>query len=312
VLFKRERRLKDLYNILEIERTASQEDIKKAFRKQAIKYHPDKNPDNPAEAEEKFKEVNAAYEILSDEQKKAKYDRGGNIEQDFAAGYRRPHPGWDHTNPDNWGGFNYDDIKNDLNGTGFTEMFDKYFGQGQAASRGKDIIAEMIITLEDAYQGLSRDIIALPGEQPFKVTIHPGVMSGQKFRIDGKGHKQPYNSELPAGDVVLTVKVVDHDIFERNGPDLTSTVNIQLYDAMLGGEVIINSIDGKVKVKIPALSQQGTKLKLKGKGMPVYNGKTFGDMYIKLNIVLPSILDNEQIELIKKIKEIEEQKLQDK
>jgi len=303
--------LKDLYSILDTTRTATQEELKRSYRKLAIQYHPDKNPNNK-EAEEKFKEVSSAYDILSDPDKKTKYDNTGSIGNNWGnPTYGRPHENWDHRDPNNWGGFDYNDIQDDLHGTGFTEMFDRIFGNGKTLQKGKDIELELTITLEDSYHGMNREIIAIQGYTPFNIKIPRGVLSGQKFIMTGKGYRHPFNSNLPNGNANITINILNHDIYERNNDILYSDIDVPLYSALLDDEIIVDCISGKVKIKMnKSLFTKNATIKLKGKGMPVYNTlDMYGDLIVRLNIVLPEKFDKEQMELLKRIKEIGESKL---
>lgn len=305
--------MKDLYSILDVTKSATPEELKKAYRKLAIQYHPDKNPNNK-EAEEKFKEVSSAYEILSDPQKRERYNSTGNMGSSNYSdpGYGKPHKNWDHTAPENWGGFDYNDIQDDLRGTGFTEMFDRMFGN-KTTQKGKDVELELNMTLEDSYYGLNREIIAVQGHEPFKISIPRGVLSGQKFVMKGRGYTHPFNSNLPPGDAIINIKVLQHDVYEREADNIYVDIDVPLYSVLLDEEITVECLSGKVKIKTPkSLFVKKATVKLKGKGMPLYSTyNTYGDMILRLNIVLPEKFTPEQLELIQKIKDISEDKLQD-
>jgi len=284
--------MKDLYRLLGVEEKATDEEIKKAYRKLAIKYHPDKNPDNKI-AEEKFKELSSAYEILSNKDKRSQYDvsRFMSNQHDFG----------------DWGGIPYDIIREDLRGTGFEGTFEKYYGGpfSQNKVRGPDIRLELKITFEDAYNGTTV-AINVTGEI-INVIIEKGIYDNHKLRFKGKGAQHPFNTSLPKGDMIVIVRILKSDIFERVNDNIITDVDLPLFIAVLGGKVTIPMPDGKARINIPELTQQNALLKLKGKGMPIYksDGK-YGDLYAKINVKLPRELTKEQKKLFNKIKDIEE------
>jgi curved DNA-binding protein len=298
---------KDYYKILGVNKDASQKEIKKAFRKLAAKYHPDKNPNNKA-AEEKFKEANEANEVLSDPEKRKKYDnlgsnwaayqQGGGDWQQYA---QRERPGGGRT-------FTYEGDPSDFfGGSDHSSFFDMFFGgEGgrqrggrPTASRGKDIKAEMPITTLEAYKG-SRRAFELNG-QKMRITIKPGAYDGQQLRLKGKG--QPGRNGAQPGDLYITLKVQPDHRFQRNGDDLMYTANIDLYTAILGGKIDVYTMTGKVKMAVPKGSATNKTLRLKGKGMPKY-GKPdqYGDLLVKLNVVLPENLSKEEEVLFEKLR----------
>lgn len=300
--------IKDYYNILGLNQSATEDDIKKAYRKLAMQYHPDKNPGN-TEAESKFKEIAEAYEILGDKEKKARYDSNKYSSNQHQYG--------------DWGGFNYSDVMDDLKGTGFAEAFDKYFSN-RGNVRGADINVELVITLDEAYHGVTRKIDLVTSDEPFNITIKPGAKDGLRLRAKEKGSKHPFNSTLPRGDMLITIRIAPDKKFERNGDDLHAVVDIPYLDAILGGNVEIPTFTSKVKINIPPLSQQGTKLRLSKKGMPRYGSEKrvlneaggdiieyeYGDYYIYLNIVLPKDITEKEKEYLTKLKEINDNKRQ--
>jgi curved DNA-binding protein len=305
--------LKDYYKILEIEDNATIDDIKKSYRKLAVKFHPDKNPDDK-EAEERFKDIAEAYSTLSDPEKKSKYDlsklKSGQVYGD-------------------WGGMSMEDIFEDLKGTGFAENFDKIFGgaYGQQA-RGSDVQIELNITLEDVYLGCFKSFSYFEKghagtstqSTPVSLQVHRGVMDGQKLRIKHKGHAHPLNSQLPKGDLIVTIRVINSSLFKRNGNDIYYKAQVPFYTALLGGDIYIPGITSgnKLKVKIPELTQQGKLLKLKSKGLPIYdpeytggydlekNADRFGDMIIEVNIVMPEKITAKEKELFEQLKKLKE------
>lgn len=303
----------DYYQILGVDKKASQEEIKKAYRKLAKKYHPDKNPGNK-EAENKFKQINEANEVLFDPEKRKKYDQLGANWDRF--GQEGPYSGG---NP--YGGFGnqsgqafFSGDLNDLFGSGsgssgFSDFFETFFGRGERTGRfakgsggnrfkGQDLETEIEITLEEAYRGTSR-IIQLEQEK-IRMTTKPGAYDGQVLRIKGKGGKGSNNNN---GDLLVKIKVAPHHIFERNGHDLKIIKHINLFDAVLGGHVIINTLDGKIKMNIPPSAQNNKTLRIKGKGMPVYgNTGQFGDLLVQLQIDIPENLTPIQKNLFEQLK----------
>lgn len=304
---------KDYYKILEVDKKATQEEIKKSFRRLAIKYHPDKNPDNK-EAEDKFKLINEANEVLGDPEKRKKYDELGENWNHFeqtgqAAGGGNPYNGgqYRHSQGD----------PNDIFGGGnsdFSDFFEQFFGrgnQGQNAGggfrntsnfKGSDYEAQMEISLEEAYLGTNR-ILQLENEK-LRINLKPGAYDGLSLRLKGKGakgSKPEYN-----GDLYVHVKILPNAQFTRQNNDLYTTHIIDLYTAILGGETIVNTLSGQIKAKIAECTQNGKNIRLKGKGMPVY-GKNdiYGDLYVQLNIRLPEKLSDNQRQLFEQLKTID-------
>jgi curved DNA-binding protein len=293
---------KDYYKILGVDKKASQDNIKKAFRALAIKYHPDKNPDNKI-AEEKFKSVNEANEVLSNPEKRKKYDElGENWQQHEQATHQRTQ---------NTGNQNYyqDNSNRGFRGEGgedFSEFFEQFFG-GRTQNRrnenydfkGGDYETEMEITLEEAYKCASR-IIEIEHEK-LRVTTKPGAYSDQLLRIKAKGGKG--SSEAYRGDLFVRVKIKPQQLFIRKGDDLYNTQRIDLYTAVLGGEIMVNTLSGQIKLKIADGTQSGKTLRLKGKGMPIYNKiNLFGDLYIQLEVKIPDKLNDIERSLFEQLK----------
>ncbi|OJJ17545.1 molecular chaperone DnaJ [marine bacterium AO1-C] len=271
----------DYYNVLGVNKGATQSEIKKAYRKQAQKYHPDLNPDN-AEAERKFKEVNEAYEVLSDATKRQKYDQyGSNWKQADQFG---------GSGPFTYEGEGFDsqyfsDFFNNLFGGGFRGGF------GNRSFRGEDLTSELALDLRDVYQTHKHTIVL--GEKQLRITIPAGVTDGQKIRLKGQGGEGMRGGEK--GDLYLTFRIKRDPVFERNGQDLHTNVSVDLYTAMLGGTIEVNTLGGKVKVKLKPETANGTKMRLKGKGFPVYKQEgDFGDLYITLQVKLPTKLSQEE------------------
>ncbi|MCB0600187.1 MAG: J domain-containing protein [Saprospiraceae bacterium] len=311
---------KDYYQILGVAKDASPQEIKKAFRKLAAKYHPDKNPGNKA-AEEKFKEINEANEVLSDADKRKKYDTlGSNWEY-----YQQAGDDWEkyaQQGPRSGGGnrtYYYSGSPEDVFGrggqSGFSSFFDLFFGDGAQGSdpfahygertrtgqapRGSDVEATMSITLREAYQG-SRRTFEFQGEK-IRIAIKPGSYEGLKLRLKGKGHPGPRGQAR--GDLYITLNITPDHQFIREGDDLIVNGKVDLYTAVLGGSIEVSTMTGKVKVNVPKGMQSGKTLRLKGKGMPVY-GKSdvFGDMMVRLDVELPRQLSSQEEELFRKLK----------
>lgn len=278
-----------------MDRKASEEDIRKAYRKLAKQYHPDYNPNNK-QAEERFKEINEAYEVLSDSKKRSHYDRLGS---DYSQWQRRGNPG-DFDWGQYGGGFpggtrvNLDDL-NDLFGGagGFSDFFQTIFGGGGArtASRSQPqgYQQELEITLEEAYKGTTR-LIESNGREK-QVRIPAGVRTGSKVRVAGAG---------PQGlDLYLIVQVTDDTRFERRGNDLHTTSTISVFTAILGGEAEVDTFEGKIKLGIPAGTQPEQVFRLAGRGMPhVKNAKEKGDLFVRVKVQIPKYLSGKQRELL--------------
>ncbi|GAB4302926.1 MAG: DnaJ C-terminal domain-containing protein [Thiohalomonadaceae bacterium] len=287
-------RYKDYYKILGVERSATQDDIKRAYRKLARKYHPDvsKEPD----AEERFKEVNEAHEVLQDPEKRAAYDRlGANWKagQDFT-----PPPGWDTGFEFRGGGFSdsgFSDFFESLFGHGspFGDTFQQHRGSGGFRIRGEDRRAKIRIRLEDAFHGGERTIrletpqVDARGHvtlrpHTLKVRIPAGITAGQQIRLGGKG--APGQGGGPAGDLYLEVEFEPHALYTVDGRDIYLDLPITPWEAALGARVAVPTLGGAVEMKIPAGARSGQKLRLKGRGLP---GQPPGDQYAVLQIVTP-------------------------
>lgn len=301
---------KDYYKILGVEKTASQADIKKAYRALAKKYHPDKNKGDKT-AENKFKDISEAYEVLGDKDKRTQYDQLGANWRQFQHGGR---PGGGQYQGYGGGGFSQEDINEMFGGGaggGFSDFFQQFFGGGggfgQAAGgrtrahKGHDYQAEMEISLEEAYNGTSRLITT--DKQQLRITTKPGVADGQTLRIKGKGGPAAAGGE--SGDLYIKVLIRPHPTFKRKGDDLYTDLNLDMYTAILGGETHVDTMSGKIKLKIPAGTQSGKSLRLRGKGMPHY-GKPdqHGDLYVKINVVLPTDLSSEERSLLEKLRDL--------
>jgi curved DNA-binding protein len=288
---------KDYYKVLGVDRKASEDDIRKAYRKLAKQYHPDYNPNNK-QAEERFKEINEAYEVLSDSQKRSHYDRLGS---DYSSWQKRGNPG--DFNWDRYGGFpggarvNMDDLNN-MFGGGFSDFFQTIFGTGGArgaSPRTQGYQQELEISLEEAYKGTTR-LLQTEGKRK-QVRIPAGVRTGSKVRVAGAG---------PDGlDLYLIVDVGEDSRYERRGNDLHTTATVNAFTAILGGEAEVETLEGKIKLNIPAGTQPEQVFRLAGRGMPyVKNPKEKGDLYVKLKVQIPKYLSSKQRELLEEVSKI--------
>jgi curved DNA-binding protein len=308
---------RDYYKTLGVNKNASEKEIKSAFRKLARKYHPDMNPDDP-QAESRFKEVNEAYEVLSDSGKRAKYDElGADWKRWQQTGGRAQDFNWNQWATGSAGqrvrtqNINMEDLE-DLFGGGnsFSDFFTSIFGgagmrgdthgfdfQNQP-QRGRDFEQEVEISLAEAHHGTTR-LLEKDGRR-LQVKIPAGAKTGTRVRMRGEG-----GSKGQAGDLYLRVKVLPDQRFERQGDDLCTTVPIDLYSVVLGGEVLVPTLSGEVKLKIPAGSQNGQKFRLRGKGMPKLKKKDqFGDLYARLEVQLPRKLSAKQREHFEALRDL--------
>ena len=289
---------KDYYSILGVERGASEREIKQAYRRLARKHHPDVNPGDKS-AEARFKEINEAYEVLSDKEKRQKYDQFGDqwqyADQFAQAGWQQA-PFWNFSQGGSrvtFGGDELGSLFDDLL-SGFTTGASSRRAQTR---RGRDVEYPVEVTLEEAYHGTSRTI-SFEGGKRLEVKIPPGVKEGSRVRIAGKGG-QGYGGVR--GDLYLVISVKPHRLFERRGDDLYVEVKVPLVVAMLGGEVQVPTLKGKLALKIPSETQNGRAFRLAGQGMPHLGNSVRGDLLAKVNVVLPTNLTQQEKELFKQL-----------
>lgn len=292
----------DYYKILGLDKNASEDDIKKAYRKLARKYHPDLNP-NDKGANKKFQEINEANEVLSDPEKRKKYDKYG---KDWQHGeeYEKARQSQSQRaystggNPFAGAGGSNDEDFSDF----FASMFGGSAGGGrgsrQTKFRGQDYNAELHLNLRDAYT-THKQTLTVNGKN-IRITIPAGVEDGQVIKL--KGHGGEGVNGGPAGDLYITFVITPDPVFKRSGNDLHTTVDIDLYTAVLGGEVTLDTLSGKIKLKVNPETQNGTKIRLKGKGFPVYKSEgQFGDLYVTWSVKIPTNLTEKQKELFREL-----------
>jgi len=319
---------KDYYKILGVSRNATESEIKQTYRRLARKYHPDVNPDDKS-AEAKFKEINEAYEVLSNKEKRSKYDQFGDqwqyADQFAQAGYQQT-PYRDFGDVGGTTGFHF--VEEDL-GSLFDELLSRADTRRARPRKGHNIDTPVEVTLEEAYHGTTR-ILTLQAEEPcptcrgsglignvpcatcqgsrvvtqlkrLEVKIPPGVQTGSRVRIAGKG--QPGYGGAP-GDLYLIISVKPHPLFERRGDDLYTEISVPLTVAVLGGEFQVPTPKGKLALKIPPETPNGQAFRLAGQGMPHLNGSSRGDLFAKVNVVLPRKLSMEEKELFKRLHQL--------
>ncbi|MBT2557032.1 J domain-containing protein [Hymenobacter sp. ISL-91] len=299
---------KDYYKTLGVDKKATQDQIKKAYRKLARQYHPDVNPNN-AEAERKFKEANEANEVLGDPEKRQKYDQLGADYQRYQQGGGRAGGG-----P---GGFDWSQYAQGGGGAGgadpfggadFSDFFGSMFGGmggsgggGNRPRAGQDYQAELELMLEDAYRGGPRTLTV--NGKNLRLTIQPGVEDGQVIRLRDQGG--PGRSGGPAGSLYITLHIRPDPRYARTGNDLTMDVPVDLYTALLGGEQTVETLSGAVKINIKPETQNGTCLRLRGKGFPVYRQSgQFGDLYLRLSVSLPQHLTEQEKTLFRQLAQL--------
>lgn len=284
----------DYYEILGLTKNATSDEIKKAYRKLARKWHPDVNP-NDAAAKIKFQQLNEANEVLSNPEKRKKYDKYG---KDWERGeeyekYQQQNRQSNSTNYQRTGDFNGEDFSDF-----FSSMFGQQAGGGKRSSarfRGQDFTTELQLDIKDAATTHKRTFTV--NGKSIRITIPAGIEDGQTIKISGHGGEGI--NKGPNGDLYITFSIVNTTPFKRVGNDLYVTNDLDLYTAILGGEILLTAFDGsKLKLKVVAGTQNGTKVRLKGKGFPVYKKEgTFGDLYVTYNIKIPTHLSEKEKEL---------------
>lgn len=292
----------DYYKVLGVEKTATQEEIRKAYRKQAKRYHPDINKDDP-QAKERFQEINEANEVLGDPEKRKKYDEYGEHwrhADEFEA--QRRQNSYNPNGAYNFGGFGgFGDFSgNDSNASGFSDFFEQLFGSGfrqRQPKRGKDLQATLSITLQEAATEHKQTFSI--NNETIRINIPAGISDGQKIKI--KGHGAMLNGVR--GDLYITFHIEPDKHFTREGNNLYTTYTTDLYTILSGGTVIVPTLTGNAKINIKPGTQPDSKLRLRGKGMPEYKKpETFGDLFITLKVFLPT-LNEKQKEILQKLKE---------
>lgn len=288
----------DYYKVLEIQKNASAADVKKAYRKMARKYHPDLNPNDP-ETEKKFKQINEANEVLSDSIKRKKYDQYGKDWQ-HAEEFEKAKKS---TGRRQQGGQTYS-----TGTTGdFSDFFEAMFGGGDFGGhgrkvkfRGQDYNAELQLQLMDVYTTQKQTLTV--NDKKIRITIPAGIDDGQTIKI--KGHGGPGIDGGPPGDLFITFSIVNNTNFKRDGTNLFKTMKIPLTTAILGGEIYVDSLSGKVKLMVKPGTKNGTKVKLKGKGFPKYKKENeFGYLILSYEVDVPSNLTPDQKRLFEELKE---------
>jgi DnaJ-class molecular chaperone len=287
---------KDYYNILGVARSASEEEIKKAYRKLAREFHPDLHPDKKKEMEAKFKDINEAYHVLSDKKKRSEYDLTGQT-GGFGAGMGGPGYG-----PPG-GGVHFEDFGYGFGG--FEDIFGEVFGRGgrrRVAQRGADLEYRLELDFLQAIKGTEvKTTVSRPsGPEPLTVKIPPGVKTGSRVRVAGKG--EPGTNGGPAGDLFIETTVRPHPYFRREENDIYLEVPITLKEALIGAEIEVPTVDGHTRIKIPAGTQGGQKLRIRGKGVPGARGER-GNQYVTVNVAVPRHIDERSKEIIEEFSE---------
>lgn len=298
----------DYYKILGVDKSASPEDVKKAYKKLARKYHPDLNPNDP-DAHRKFQEINEANEVLSDPEKRKKYNQYGENWKHADKFEAQQQQYRQYQSQNGQGGGTYWSTSGD--GSEFSDFFEQMFGgmggrssyssRGSHGFRGQDYTTELQVSLTEAAK-THKQIITVNGKN-LRITIPAGITNGQTIKLKGQGG--PGVNGGPAGDLYITFHIPEDSRFKRVGDDLYITAPLNLYTAILGGEQIAETMDGKVKLKVNPGTQNNSKVRLKGKGFPVYkeDGK-FGDLIVTYSIDIPTNLTDKQKELFREIQSL--------
>lgn len=284
----------DYYSVLGLQKDASSEEIKKAYRKLAKQYHPDANPDD-ATAKKKFQQINEANEVLSDPENRKKYDKYGKDWQHSDAFEKQARQQQQYGQQ--YGGFEDEG--------GFSDFFSSMFGgngrRGSVRNKGEDINATFKLNLTDVFK-THQQTITVNGKN-IRITVPAGVDNGQVIKL--KGYGQTGFNGGPSGDLYLTFKISNDTFFKRIGNDLEIAQEIDLYTAVLGGDVTLNTLHGKLKLKVKPETQAGTKIRVKGKGFPIYKQEdTFGDLFVIYNVKLPTDLTEKEKELFSALQKL--------
>jgi len=286
----------DYYSVLGLQKNAAADEIKKAYRKLAKQFHPDANPDD-ATAKKKFQQINEANEVLSDPENRKKFDKYGKDWQHSEAFEQQARQQQQYGQQ--FGGFE--------NEGGFSDFFSSMFGgngrRSTGRQKGQDMNASFQLNLTDVFK-THQQTITVNGKN-IRITIPAGVENGQVIKL--KGYGQAGLGGGPAGDLFLTFKINNDTFFKRVGNDLQITQDIDLYTALLGGDVNLNTLHGKLKLKVKPETQNGTKIRVKGKGFPAYKQEElFGDLYVTYNVKLPTGLSEKELELFEALKKLNE------
>lgn len=303
--------MKDYYKVLGVNKSATEAEIKKAYRKKALEHHPDRNKNNP-KAEEQFKQLNEAYAVLGNKEKRQQYDLYGD--EQFHKRYSQE---------DIFRGFDFDDIFRNFGfrsggrpfpggmggGDPFGSPYDDLFNMGRSGgrsatpnTRGEDIEKELTISLEDAYMGIKKTIAieSDEGRQETSIKIPSGITDGKTLRLAGKGYRSPHGGK--PGDLLLKIRIQEHPLFKLEGDDIIADHEISLTDAVLGATIEVKTLNGEKIVKVPPGTQSHSKLRLKGLGMSKGSGKDRGDLMVRIIVKLPKVLTEEQNQLMHKLK----------
>lgn len=303
----------DYYKILGVNKKASDKEIKKAFRKLARKYHPDVNP-NDKEAEKKFQQLNEANEVLSDPEKRKKYDEHGENWQHAEDIERMKRQQQSQRQGGNFGSGRQgwsEGYSGQFDEGQYSDFFEQMFGSRgggfkgssrQAGFKGHDYNAELVLELRDVYETQKRTV-TIDGKN-IRITVPAGIRDGQRIKLKGYGADGANGG--PSGDLYIKFKINNDIIFKRDGNHLYKTEEIDLFTAVLGGEVVVKTFDGQVKLRVSPGTQSDTKVKLSGKGFPVYKKKDeFGDLYITYKIQIPGQLTARQKELFEELAKLQ-------